>query len=99
MKRVIGIPGDLIEIRHDEILINNEKEKGNYIYKEEKVLYKPTGFLRLKDHEYFVLGDNRNRSFDSTEFGPVESSYFIGRVKSIYWPLGRRKEFERNQGD
>jgi len=89
VKRVIGIPEDSIEVTRHYILINGVKENADYLGNERRIFYNHTGSLVLKDDEYFVLGDNRNRSFDSTEFGPVSQSRIIGKVKTIYWPPSR----------
>ncbi len=88
-KRVIGLPGDLIEVRRNYVLINGVTEVGHYLNRDERIFYKHTGKLKLEEGNYFVLGDNRNRSFDSMEFGSVSEDLIIGKVKTIYWPPSR----------
>jgi len=89
VKRIVGIPKDLIEVKPNYILINGVKENEDFLNHKGQIFYKHTGTLVLKDNEYFVLGDNRNRSFDSIEFGPIPDSDIIGKVKRIYWPPTR----------
>jgi signal peptidase I len=89
VKRIVGIPRDLIEVKPNYILINGIKENEDFLNHKGQIFYKHIGTLVLKNNEYFVLGDNRNRSFDSIEFGPVPESDIIGKVKRIYWPPSR----------
>ena len=89
VKRIVGIPNDLIEVKPTYILVNGVKENEVYLNHKRPIFYKHIGTIVLKDNEYFVLGDNRNISFDSREFGPVPDSDITGRVKRIYWPPSR----------
>lgn len=83
VKRVIGLPGDTVEIRNGQVLVNGEEyqaglaSKPSYTMKEETV---PESML-------FVLGDNRNESYDSHRWGFVPEENVIGRAELIYWPL------------
>lgn len=78
VKRVIGTPGDTVQVINGEVYVNGEKRKENY----EKVLNagKLSEEITLKENEYIVLGDNRNNSKDSTEFGIVKFENIIGTV-------------------
>lgn len=83
VKRIIGEPGDTVSIANGIVSING-------VPLDEPWLQGP-GFgdltpVRLRDSEYFVLGDNRAGSRDSRHWGPLESDYIIGRVWAIYWP-------------
>jgi signal peptidase I len=82
VKRVIGLPGDTVEIKAGKVMVNGEElvfpqaTNPNYARKSETV---PEGQL-------FVLGDNRNESSDSHVWGYVPKENVIGRADVIYWP-------------
>jgi len=87
IKRVVGIPGDTVECRPNEIIING------------KVIdepYNPTPWrytcppMTLEPNEYYVLGDNRAQSSDSHKWGPLEGHFIIGKVWYSYSPPNRR---------
>ena len=85
VKRVVAIPGDSIGISNGELRINGRRAKEPYLYE------KPS-LINLSDKimlpgEYFVLGDNRMRSNDSKNWGPVSLEDIIGKVWVSYWPL------------
>jgi signal peptidase I len=89
-KRVIGLPGENLKIKDGFVYINGEKieepyikEKPNYEIEEIKI---PTG-------KYFLLGDNRNESEDSSIWGPVEKEKIIGKIICRYYPFKRFKIF------
>lgn len=90
IKRVIGLPGETIEIEDGKVIIFNQT--GSQVLNESDYLPSYTitpGDLRLtlaKD-EYFVLGDNRISSFDSRRWGPVPRENIIGRVFLRAWPF------------
>ena len=93
VKRVIGLPGETIQIINDDIYID-----GNLIeedYGKESMQYSglATEPLKLSDDEFFVLGDNRRNSLDSrySEVGPVERSYIEGRVVLRIYPFNKIK--------
>jgi len=97
IKRVIGLPGERIVIRNGEIYIYNEKNRDGRKL-EESYLFPGlrTGGeidVTLKDNEYYLLGDNRNVSFDSRVFGPVEKKMIIGKVWIRAWPIARAAKF------
>ncbi len=83
VKRVIGLPGDTVEIKHGEVLVNGKPfvvpnaRKTDYTMPAETV---PGGQL-------FVLGDNRDESYDSHRWGFAPISNVIGRAEIVYWPL------------
>ncbi|MFA4999589.1 MAG: signal peptidase I [Parcubacteria group bacterium] len=86
IKRIIGLPGDRVTFFQGEILINGEAIKEKYLpsYIETDALNR-ADFL-LGDDEYFVMGDNREASFDSRSWGPLEKSDIVGVVKLRVWP-------------
>ena len=84
IKRVIGLPGEKVEIRDGKVFINEkeliepyEQEKPNYTY----------GPIVVSEGSYFVLGDNRNNSKDSHYWGELSNQNIIGKVFIRFWPL------------
>lgn len=90
IKRVIGLPGDRIEIRKKAVLINNRKlfdktaNLGDQKHIPERDDFGP---LVVPDGCYFVLGDNRDKSYDSRFIGPIPQDFFIGKALAIYGSL------------
>ncbi|OGM91895.1 signal peptidase I [Candidatus Wolfebacteria bacterium RIFCSPHIGHO2_01_FULL_48_22] len=94
IKRVIGLPGERVEIQGDMIrLYSNEHPQGLELeepYLRDLNLQEWQGspiIITLKDGQYFVLGDNRINSYDSRFWGPLEESMIVGLVKLRLWPL------------
>ena len=83
IKRVIGLPGDRIEIRSGTVFINGEELKEAYPLNPASY---STGSLVIPPDEYFVLGDNRNYSSDSHAWGTVSQKSIIGKAWISYWP-------------
>jgi len=76
--RIIGLPGEKIQIKKDGVYVNNEKLNENYI-KEKMVAGEYLNKVwNLKNDEYFIMGDNRNHSADSRKFGPIKKEAIIG---------------------
>lgn len=86
IKRVIGIPGDTVEIREQEIWLNGEQLDEPYIYEACSIMRCRNGIWQLGEDEYFVMGDNRNHSNDSRSFNAVPYDHIVGRVIFRYWP-------------
>lgn len=98
VKRIIGLPGDKIEYRNDQLYINGRKYEEPFlnIYKQKSPGMKLTGDFSLKevtgedtvpDGKLFVLGDNRLGSWDSRHFGFISVQQVVGKVDLRYWPL------------
>ncbi|MCM8785741.1 MAG: signal peptidase I [Candidatus Omnitrophica bacterium] len=84
VKRVIGLPEERIKIENGYVYINGEKIEEEYI--KEKPDYSVEETLIPSDC-YFLLGDNRNESEDSKDWGPVQENLIIGKVIILYSPL------------
>ncbi len=86
VKRVIGLPGDTIEVTNGTVYVSGSPLKENYEREKPDYTYPPT---RIPPGEYFVLGDNRNDSFDSHLFGLVKQGEIRGRVVAVLLPIQR----------
>lgn len=84
VKRVIGLPGEEIEIRNGLVFINGEKVDEGYLTTETKGYFGP---IQIGYNELFVMGDNRGNSMDSREFGPILMKSVIGKASMVYWPI------------
>jgi signal peptidase I len=82
IKRVIGLPGETVNIRNGEVLINGVKLEEPYIA--QSPVY--NGTWTVGAGELFVLGDNRNDSKDSHQWGLLPIENIIGKALLIYWP-------------
>jgi signal peptidase I len=86
IKRVIGLPGDTIEIRDNQVYVNGNLLNEPYINEPGLTSPNQYGNVTLGPDEYFVMGDNRNRSRDSRAFGPINREHIIGEALVRYWP-------------
>ncbi len=86
IKRVIGLPGETIELRGGHLYVNG---------KEQKEIYVPPSYLdgssygpiTIPEGNYFVMGDHRDSSNDSRVFGPVGRPCIYGKAVFAYWPV------------
>jgi signal peptidase I len=86
IKRVVGLPGETVEIRSGNVYVNGKELPDQYV---------PSGYLdgsnyptrRIPQGEYFVMGDHRDSSNDSRVFGSVPRSYIYGKAVFAYWPV------------
>ncbi|KKW42271.1 MAG: Signal peptidase I [Candidatus Magasanikbacteria bacterium GW2011_GWA2_56_11] len=95
LKRVIAVPGERVKVEGDKVIIYN-KEHPQGVVVEEAYISEPTpGSVSyvLDDDQYFVLGDNRDASFDSRRFGPIDENDMVGRVWFRGWPFSRAGTF------
>ncbi|MBD2021376.1 signal peptidase I [Leptolyngbya sp. FACHB-36] len=86
IKRVIGLPGERVEVRNGTVYINKKPVKEAYIAERPQYQYGPVVIPR---NSYFVLGDNRNNSHDSHYWGFVPRDLIVGKVVWRYYPLDR----------
>lgn len=93
IKRIIGLPGERVEIKNGVLtIINDEYQEGFELdepYIAEALRTGPDTIMVLDEEEYFVLGDNRTQSLDSRIWGPLDQNFFVGRAWIRLWPFSR----------
>jgi signal peptidase I len=82
IKRVVGLPGDQVVVENRQVTVNGRPLSEPYLAAQP--LYH--GAWNVPADSYFVLGDNRNNSSDSHNWGVVPAEYVIGKAVLIYWP-------------
>jgi signal peptidase I len=93
IKRVIGIGGDKIEIRDGFVYLNGTRlDEDGYVFSEDGVAQSTddlsgVGTWLVPDGQLFLMGDHRQNSADSREFGPFDVTSVIGRAWLRYWPI------------
>ena len=93
IKRVIGVPGDRVELRDGHVFVNDVKLDEPYVLEDNGVSQasepSPGGQKewRVSDGDLFVMGDHREESADSRSFGPIPVGHVIGRAWLRYWPF------------
>lgn len=92
IKRIIGLPGEKVEIKNNQLYINDQKYSENYLPDDlsyDDFSMKALGYEVIPDDMYFVLGDNRENSLDSREIGLVPKKKIDGKISIRIWPLHR----------
>jgi signal peptidase I len=95
IKRLVGLPGDRIDVRGHELWVNQEKAKEFGI---QRVMSRENGYrgyqedgrwahYDLEKGQYMAMGDNSFNSFDSRGWGPVPEPNLVGRAMMVYWPF------------
>lgn len=93
IKRIIGLPEEIIIIKDGEIYINNQKLHepylpSSYVTNEKSFLRDGVPYI-IPNGFYIVMGDNREYSSDSREWGPISKNAIVGKAWIRYWPLDR----------
>ena len=98
MKRVIGLPGDVIEVRNDQLYVNHEVIEEAYLYSNKNKLKKlmnlteDFGPITVPKNKIFVMGDNRLISRDSRNgLGLIDKADVLGELAAIYYPFEHMK--------
>jgi signal peptidase I len=89
VKRLIGLPGDLVSERDGFVYINGAKLDEPYLKPERRDHEAPRTWPRVQPDRYFFMGDNRQQSCDSRAWGTVPRKNLIGEVFFVYWPPTR----------
>jgi signal peptidase I len=91
IKRVVGVPGDRIEVRNKDLFVNGEKvndPNAHYDAKSPSMARSPRdnfGPFEVPGNQVFVMGDNRDHSHDSRFWGPVKDEEILGKAFILYW--------------
>ncbi len=102
IKRIIGLPGEQVQIKDGQVIIFNEAHPEGFAINEKYLSGELITFdssetkVTVGPDEYFVLGDNRSASKDSRSFGPVSKSFITGKVLFRGWPLNEITVFDNN---
>ncbi|GAA0328921.1 signal peptidase I [Oceanobacillus sp. FSL W7-1293] len=98
VKRVVGLPGEKVEYKDDQLYVNGEYIPEDFLQEEKEkteatpltedfTLLQVTGEQTVPEGELFVLGDNRRDSLDSRSIGFVSVEEIVGKVDVTYWPI------------
>jgi len=93
IKRIIGLPGETLQIKDGSVYIDGEKLSepylsGDVITKGSKLL-EDNAEYKIRNNAYVVMGDNREESTDSREWGYVDKDLIVGKGVLVYFPLNR----------
>ncbi len=86
IKRVVGLPGETVEIRQGRVSVNGRTIPEPYV-PSQFADFSDFGPIRVPGDSYFVMGDHRISSNDSRVFGPVANRFIYGRAVFAYWPF------------
>ncbi len=87
IKRIIGLPGDRVQIKGGEVFVNSQKFSENYLVLDIRTF--GGSDLVLAADEYFVMGDNRDNSSDSRSWGPLKRQFIIGLARLRLFPFDK----------
>lgn len=98
IKRVIALPGELLEIRQGMLYVDGRAIAEPYVPPQYEDL-SDFGPVRVPEDSYFVMGDHRISSNDSRVFGPVSSRFIYGRAVFAYWPVDHFGSLSNDEGE
>lgn len=96
IKRVIGLPGETVEIRSRKVLIDGVELTEAYLDEPSRIDFPAR---QIEPDHYFVMGDGRNMSSDSRSFGTIDISDIIGRATFVYYPFEQMRFITRPKYD
>lgn len=88
IKRIIGLPGDTVEVDNGTVLVNGQPLTEDYVLAEYRDRNSMSPY-KVAEDEYFVLGDHRSSSNDSRAWGGVPKTHIYGKAVFVYWPLDK----------
>lgn len=88
IKRVIGLPGDTVELHEGMVRVNGRELHERYLDSRFNLSQRSQTPVYVRPNYYFVMGDNRDNSSDSRIWGLVPKKYIYGKALFRYWPLG-----------
>ena len=91
IKRVIGVPGDTVDISQGHVFVDSSPLNEPYIHQATLPINSRFTHVTLGADQFFVLGDNRGNSSDSRAWGPVSADEIVGRTWLVYWPFSAWK--------
>lgn len=113
IKRIIGLPGEHVEVRDQVLYIDGKKVEEPFLkgdqedgltteatlYENFKLEELPGGYEKIPEDKYLVLGDNRNNSTDSRIIGLISESQIVGKTSFIFWPFERWQSLNVQQNN
>lgn len=87
VKRIIGLPGEIIEYKNNVLYVDGKKVEEPEKFETSDFSLKELGYIRIPDNYYLVLGDNRNNSTDSRVIGLINKKDILGITDLRIWPI------------
>ncbi len=96
LKRIIALPGERVKVEDAKVIVYNEEYPQGVLVEEQYITEQTPGKITvtLGPDEYFVMGDNRDASFDSRRFGAISREHIVGKTWLRGWPIKRISTFK-----